>query len=112
MIPLQTFALGTTGSMPSSNAVPLFVHVVNANSGAPISGAMVWVDGLYVGSTDMFGILGLSLTDPISGHTYMVGARGYQTEKGTFTTGPAGAPSGSAGAPYFTVQLTPNPLHQ
>jgi hypothetical protein len=90
--------------MPSGT-VPLFVRVVNANSGAPISGAIVWLDGLYVGSADSFGIVPLSLTNPLSGHTYVVGARGYHTEKGIFT-------NGSANAPYFIVELTPNPQHQ
>jgi len=105
VIPPQTFALGPTGSMPASGPVPLFVHVVNANSGAPIAGAMVWLDGLYVGSADSFGVVGLTLTIPLSGHTYVVGARGYQTEKGAFTTG-------LANPPYFTVQLAPSLLHQ
>ena len=113
-IPPQAIALGTPPSLssmeedskqPQSVTVPLFVHVVNANSGTPISGAFVWLDGVYAGSADWFGNVGYSVTHPPFDHSYLVSARGYQVEKGTFTIE-------SNGVGRFTVQLTPNDSHQ
>ncbi|HKM50294.1 MAG TPA: hypothetical protein VJZ75_03860 [Candidatus Bathyarchaeia archaeon] len=114
-IPSQAIALGTPTAYPSTNdsfkvqgasqpqlmKVPLFLHIVNTNSGVSISGALVWFDGFLAGSADSFGVLGISVTRPSSGHTYVVSAGGYQVEKGTITIG-----ANSDG--HFTVRLTPN----
>jgi len=121
-IPSQAIALGTPTAYPSTNhsysstndsfkvqgasqhqltKVPLFLHIVNANSGVSISRALVWFDGFLAGSADSFGVLGISVTHPSSGHTYVVSAGGYQVEKGTITIG-----ANSDG--HFTVRLTPN----
>lgn len=86
------------------------VHVVDASSGSVISGASVYLDGSFAGSTDSNGNAGVSTTYPPANHAYRVSANGYQSMSGTWTIG---ASSGGS----LTVRLTssasnPNPNPQ
>jgi len=105
-IPSQAIALGTPVSYPSTkqpqlSKAPLFLRIVNTNSGLSITGAMVWFDGYLAGSSDQFGVVGISVTNPSSGHSYLVSASGYQVMKGTVSIG-----SNSDG--HITVRLVPD----
>ena len=105
-IPSQAMALGTpTASLSSKqlelSKAPLFFRIVNTNSGLSITGAMVWFDGYLAGTSDQFGVVGVSVTHPSSSHNYLVSASGYQVVKGTVTIG-----SNSDG--HLTVKLVPD----
>ena len=112
--PPQVIALGTLSIPPTNDSLnvqsasqsqltraPLFFHIVNANSGASIPGALVWFDGFLAGSADSFGVLGISVTHPSSSHNYLVSASGYRVERGTITF-----VANSDG--HFTVRLMPS----
>lgn len=86
---------------PSSNTVTFNVQVLDANAGNGILGASVYLDGVFQGTTDASGTVGVSTTYPPAEHSYQVTAIGYQDMSGTWTIG-----SNSGG--YFTVQLTPS----
>jgi len=73
--------------------------VVDADSGSPISGASVWLDGSLQGSTGSDGRVGVSTTYPPANHGWSVSASGYQDASGSVSIG-----SNSGGS--FTVHLT------
>jgi len=103
-IPSQAIALGTPASYPSSKQplstkMSMFLHVVNTNSGLSITGASVWLDGVLIGSTDQFGMVSTSITDPYSTHYYVVSAKGYKDQKGSITIGNSDE--------MFTISLAP-----
>jgi hypothetical protein len=102
-LPSHVTALGSA-SLPSGK-MPCFVHVINSNSGASISGALVWLDGVFAGAADSFGNVGLSVTRPPTGHSYVVSASGYQVAKGTFAVG-------SSNVGQVIVRLLPIPTHR
>lgn len=93
-----TFTVRLQRSGPTQTRVTFSVQVVDLVSGSPVSGASIWLDGSFAGSTDSNGGLGLSTTYPPADHSYRVSASGYQDESGTWTIG-----SNSGG--YFTVRL-------
>lgn len=96
-------ALFQYSNQPQLTKAPLIVHIVNANTGGSISGALVWFDGYLAGTSDAFGVVGISVTHPTLGHSYLVSAGGYQVEKGSISIGPT-----SDG--HLTVKLAP--IHQ
>jgi hypothetical protein len=105
-IPSQAIALGTSNAylstkQPELSKAPLFFRIVNTNSGLSITGAMVWFDGYLAGSSDQFGVVGISVKNPSSSHNYVISASGYQVVKGTVTIG-----SNSDG--HLTVKLVPD----
>jgi hypothetical protein len=74
------------------------IQVVDGNSGNPISGATVLLDGSYVGTTDYNGNVQVTTSYPPADHNYYVSANGYQSTSGDVTIG-----SNSGG--YFTISL-------
>jgi len=73
--------------------------VVDADSGSPISGASVYLDSNFQGTTGSDGRVGVSTTYPPANHGWSVSASGYQDASGTVSIG-----SNSGGS--FTVHLT------
>lgn len=92
---------GLASSVPQQVTVTFTVEVFDANTGSPISGVSVYLDGNFQGTTDSNGNVGVSTIYPPANHPYRVSASGYQDMTGTWTIG-----SNSGG--YVTVRLTPN----
>jgi len=69
----------------AAHKVPYYVHVVNSASGTSIPGASIWLDGIYVGKADDFGVLGITIAGSPTSHSYVVSAGGYQAAKGTLS---------------------------